>query len=301
MQDVNKQLLDALKSLMEIHDNPAPFGGKTGEERMLALESQAAKRNAAIYSARQAIAAAEQAQQESLAPGYPRVDVGLGKFAIGAGICRVSNNPALMFLHLDEPRDIGANCADVYPVGVEAPKDRIAAAIHFHNAKAVQRVIDELLAIQREHYPEAEQAQQAEPVADAMIAFEAIKSARSAHAAGEISTDELRARLDAIFGEDAPQLAFPAAWLENSGWARVPLREQATTVAVPDGYALVPLGFLQAFHALAHNYSLQAQAPDHYAGTERDAFSDAYARCGSELVKLRAMLAAQATNEEQQK
>lgn len=63
MQDVNKMLLGALKNLMEIHDDPAPFSGKTGEERMFALESQAAKRNAAIYSARQAIAAAEQAQQ----------------------------------------------------------------------------------------------------------------------------------------------------------------------------------------------------------------------------------------------
>ena len=74
----------------------------------------------------------------------------------------------------------------------------------------------------------------------------------------------------------------------------------AVAGAVPDGGVPVPLGFLQAFHALAHNYSLQAQAPDHYAGTERDAFSDAYARCGNELAKLRAMLAAapQATAED---
>lgn len=74
----------------------------------------------------------------------------------------------------------------------------------------------------------------------------------------------------------------------------------AVAVAAPDGSVPVPLGFLQAFHALAHNYSLQAQAPDHYAGTERDAFSDAYARCSSELAKLRAMLAAapQATAED---
>lgn len=66
MGNVNKQLLDALKGLLEFHDNPAPFSGKTGEERMFALENQAAKRNALIYSARQAIAAAERAQQAEL-------------------------------------------------------------------------------------------------------------------------------------------------------------------------------------------------------------------------------------------
>lgn len=98
--------------------------------------------------------------QDSLAPGYPRVDVGLGKFAIGPGICRVSNNPVLMFLRLDEPREVGADTTDVYPVGVEASKDRIAAAIHFHNAKAVQRIIDELLGIQRDHYHVGESVNQ---------------------------------------------------------------------------------------------------------------------------------------------
>ncbi|MGL6045591.1 MAG: hypothetical protein ACRC02_03900, partial [Vogesella sp.] len=70
------------------------------------------------------------------------------------------------------------------------------------------------------------------------------------------------------------------------------LTAQPPAWAAPDGSVPVPLGFLQAFHALAHNYSLQAQAPDHYVGTERDAFSAAYARCGNELAKLRAMLAA---------
>lgn len=56
--------------------------------------------------------------------------------------------------------------------------------------------------------------------------------------------------------------------------------------------ALVPLSFLQGFHTLAHNYSLRAVPPDYYRGVEGDAFSAAYKRCGEDLAKLRAMLAA---------
>lgn len=61
--------------------------------------------------------------------------------------------------------------------------------------------------------------------------------------------------------------------------------------SVPDGFKLVPVDFLRGFCTLAHNYSLKASAPEYYHGVERDAFSAAYARCGSDLAKLRAMLA----------
>lgn len=60
----------------------------------------------------------------------------------------------------------------------------------------------------------------------------------------------------------------------------------------PAGYQLVPIEFLAGFNTLAHNYSLQAVAPDYYSGTERDAFMNAYARCGNDLAKLSVMLAA---------
>jgi len=55
---------------------------------------------------------------------------------------------------------------------------------------------------------------------------------------------------------------------------------------------IVPLAFVQGFSTLAHNYSLQAVAPDYYHGVERDAFKSAYSRCGADLAKLRDMLAA---------
>lgn len=49
------QLLAALESMLEIYENPAPFSGKTGEERMIILEQQSAKVHAATSAARDAI------------------------------------------------------------------------------------------------------------------------------------------------------------------------------------------------------------------------------------------------------
>ncbi|UDM17878.1 hypothetical protein [Vogesella sp. XCS3] len=103
-----------------------------------------------------------------------------------------------------------------------------------------------------------------------------------ARCASEIRHQIMSDKLVAIADRYAAQ---PLATAEDSSVVQA-------GVAVPVGYKLVPVDFIQGFHALAHNYSLQAQAPDYYAGRERDAFSAAYARCGSDLAKLRAMLAA---------
>lgn len=52
----------------------------------------------------------------------------------------------------------------------------------------------------------------------------------------------------------------------------------------------VPKKFIQEFMTLAHNYSLYAEAPDFYFGTERDAFQNAYRRCGGDLAKVKDLL-----------
>lgn len=52
------ELLQALQELLEIHENPPLFAGKTGEERMLILEQQSAKVHAALSASRAAIAKA---------------------------------------------------------------------------------------------------------------------------------------------------------------------------------------------------------------------------------------------------
>lgn len=74
--------------------------------------------------------------------------------------------------------------------------------------------------------------------------------------------------------------------------AQLAAAPQAVQAAVPVDMRLVPEEFVRGFSDLAHNYSLQAEAPDYYHGVERDAFRDAYERCGRDLAKLRAMLAA---------
>ncbi len=135
---------------------------------------------------------------------------------------------------------------------------------------------------------------------------------------------ELRLQKIAEFGElqDAPVVPAPvprvppADMLVNGGALQMVLNilrrgtpvqqeaaeELAKTAAPvaqlsepPDGWKLVPIAFVQGFSTLAHNYSLNAEAPDYYHGVERDAFSNAYARCGQDLAELRDLLAAAPT------
>ena len=70
-----------------------------------------------------------------------------------------------------------------------------------------------------------------------------------------------------------------------------PRPENPVLPVEPDGWVLVPRQVVQDVCTLAHNYSLNAIAPDYYHGVERDAFANAYKRCGSDLAKIRAALA----------
>lgn len=58
----------------------------------------------------------------------------------------------------------------------------------------------------------------------------------------------------------------------------------------PEGMVAVPKEFIRAFSDTAHNYQLSVEPPDHFSGTEGDAFRAAYARCGVELLRLRGIL-----------
>lgn len=76
-------------------------------------------------------------------------------------------------------------------------------------------------------------------------------------------------------------------WSDTLTFARALLEAAAKQ---PSDRVSVPLTFVQGFNTMAHNYSLNAQAPDWYHGVERDAFANAYKRCSEDLAKLRAML-----------
>lgn len=168
--NINEQLLDALKqariSLVGFKFIPSDANAWEPHDEH------------ALADADKAIAAAEQA------PRWPQVDMGFGKFAVGSSTCAVTGAPGLIYLHLPEPREFNADCADIFPMGAAAPERSIASVIHFHSAKALQQTIDELLAIQREHYPVAEQAQQGEPVENAKL-VNAIQQADAAEVAAE--------------------------------------------------------------------------------------------------------------------
>jgi hypothetical protein len=73
-----------------------------------------------------------------------------------------------------------------------------------------------------------------------------------------------------------------------------PIAAPAPAASANAGMVMVPLEFVQGFGTLAHNYSLTAIPPDYYQGTERDAFSNAYRRCGADLAKLRDLIEAAA-------
>lgn len=77
----------------------------------------------------------------------------------------------------------------------------------------------------------------------------------------------------------------------RSAWNEIEASASALA-AMPAGFVAVPLSFVQGFNTLAHNYSLRAVPPDYYHGTEGDAFSAAYKRCGADLAELRTLLAA---------
>ena len=70
------------------------------------------------------------------------------------------------------------------------------------------------------------------------------------------------------------------------------MRSTSPMGGAAEGWVMVPKEFIQGFHTLAHNYSLRAEPPEFYRGTEGDAFSRAYRQCGEALGKLRALLAA---------
>lgn len=91
---------------------------------------------------------------------------------------------------------------------------------------------------------------------------------------------------------------YMAQWAYERGWADAaqpqPQPAQPLTGARQDA-VLVPRKFIQGFSDLAHNYQLEAVPPDYYHGVERDAFKDAYRRCGDDLKRLRDILAAPST------
>lgn len=82
-----------------------------------------------------------------------QVDMGFGKFAVGGCKHFETGVPGIIYLHLPEPREFGADTSDVYPENSQPNAEDIASNIFFHTPGAMQQTIDVLLELQREHFP----------------------------------------------------------------------------------------------------------------------------------------------------
>lgn len=104
-----------------------------------------------------------------------------------------------------------------------------------------------------------------------------------------------RASLAASAGSEP--VAYRFRHIEESSWRYGASHQNFDVVEAlythpspPEGMVAVPKEFIRAFSDTAHNYQLSVEPPDHFSGTEGDAFRAAYARCGVELLRLRGIL-----------
>jgi hypothetical protein len=76
--------------------------------------------------------------------------MGYGNVAIGGGRNKADGNSYLLYLKLDEPREINTDTTDVFPVGQEAPQEKLLACIYFKDGAAMQQTIEVLQEMQAE-------------------------------------------------------------------------------------------------------------------------------------------------------
>ena len=110
-------------------------------------------------------------------------------------------------------------------------------------------------------------------------AFKAGRASLAASAGSEPLTDS--------YVQMVPDKCDRIVWRNH--YYHLPLNS-ATHPSPPEGMVAVPKEFIRAFSDTAHNYQLSVEPPDHFSGTEGDAFRAAYARCGVELLRLRGIL-----------
>ncbi|GEM_PF-1981175 len=97
----------------------------------------------------------------ALARSAPVV-MGNGDVAVGTITRGDDGTPGIIYLRLPEVREHNTDCSDIYPVGSAAPDDSILACIYFGSSEVLQQTIDVLFDLQREHYPIAPVAAQAQ-------------------------------------------------------------------------------------------------------------------------------------------
>lgn len=91
---------------------------------------------------------------------FAGLPVVMGRGNVAVGTCKRAEDgiPGIIYLAIPEVREHGTDCADVYPVGSQAPRDKVLACIQFETPQVLQQSIDVLKELQKLHYPVAESA-----------------------------------------------------------------------------------------------------------------------------------------------
>lgn len=82
-------------------------------------------------------------------PSGKYVVMGSGNFAVGGCICSVSGMNGIIYMPLDEPRPVGTDTTDLFPIG--SIQAEAAAVIYFENEAAIRQSIEVLQEVLEQH------------------------------------------------------------------------------------------------------------------------------------------------------
>lgn len=82
-------------------------------------------------------------------PSGKYVVMGSGNFAVGGCICSVSGMDGIVYMPLDEPRQVGSDTTDLYPIG--SIQAEAAAVIYFQTEAAILQSIEVLQDVLEQH------------------------------------------------------------------------------------------------------------------------------------------------------
>ena len=80
----------------------------------------------------------------------------MGRGNVAVGECRNpgTNMCGIIYLRLDEPKNIGEVCQDVYPSYSRPDQDKILACVYFSTLESIQQTIELLQQIRDENFPQ---------------------------------------------------------------------------------------------------------------------------------------------------
>lgn len=82
-------------------------------------------------------------------PSGKYVVMGSGHFAVGGCVCSVTGMDGILYLPLDEPRPVGSDTSDLFPIG--SIQHEAAAVIYFQTEASIRQSIEVLQEVLEQH------------------------------------------------------------------------------------------------------------------------------------------------------